>query len=278
MPMDNDYAKYGPYLYKPAYPSGDRLGTWIDAVADRGFFNGGKIGLLRYDEPQHLALENRVIKPHLAAKGLTITETFSFGRARGASGAADLSAQSNAAILRFRSQGIDRIIFAPSTNIIPLLFITAATANNYYPKYTWSGFDSSVFEQPNGSPQQLSNVLSFGWIPTTDVDESRRPPESPAGQLCNQITAGTRPPGNSSVKRFCDGLFFLKALFDRGAQPTPESMQAVAESLGSSWDSPFTLKATIGPGKHGGASVGRLIGYDRSCSCFQYVSGDIPIK
>ena len=81
------------------------------------------------------------------------------------------------------------------------------------------------------------------------------------------------------MKRFCDGLFFLKFLFDHGAQPTPESMQSVAESVGTSWDSPFTLKADIGPGsKHGGASVGRLIGYDKSCSCFAYVSGDIPIK
>src|SRR3954452_17794007 len=113
MPMDADYAKYGPYLYKPAYPSGDRMGTWIDAVADKGFFSGGKIGILRYDEARDQLLENRVIRPHLAAHGLQVTDTFAFGAAPGASGAGDLAAQANAAILRFRAKAVDRIIFEP---------------------------------------------------------------------------------------------------------------------------------------------------------------------
>jgi hypothetical protein len=277
MAMASDYSRYGPYLYQPAMPTGDRLGIWIDAVADRGFFNGGKIGILRYDTQQSVVLENSVIRPRLAAHGLTVTDTFAFNNGTAASDAADLSAQANSAILRFRSEGINRIIFEPSTNIIPLLFITAAKANSYFPKYTWSGFDSAYFEQPNAGADQLEGTLVFGWQPASDVDPTQRPGESPAAQLCVEITNGAQPPGNSSVRRFCDGLFFLKALFDHGAQPTPESMQATAQNLGGSWDSPFTLHATFGPGRQDGASVGRLVGYDTGCSCFKWVSGDIPI-
>jgi hypothetical protein len=277
MATQSDFDHYGPYLYEPAFPSGDRLGVWIDAVADRGFFNGGKIGILRYDTPQSGYLDNNVIRPRLAAHGLSVTDEFAYNNASGASSAADLSAQSNSAILRFRSAGINRVIFEPSTNIIPLIFITAAKASGYRPTYTWSGFDSATFEEPNASADQLAGTLVFGWHPSLDVDESQQPPSSPASSLCLSLTSDAKPPGNSSVRRFCDGLFFLKALFDHGAQPNPESMQATAEALGTSWDSPFAMRTAFGPRRHDGASVGRLSGYDTGCSCFKYVSGDIPI-
>jgi hypothetical protein len=70
---------------------------------------------------------------------------------------------------------------------------------------------------------------------------------------------------------------FLKAVFDRGAAPTPASMRAVIDSLGTSYESAWTFRSTMAPGRHDGASVGRLDLYDAGCKCFQYVGREYEI-
>ncbi|HVV36599.1 MAG TPA: hypothetical protein VHC63_08350, partial [Acidimicrobiales bacterium] len=55
--------RYADYLYMPTMVRLERMGVWIDAIAERGFFANSKIGLVRYDEPLSKRLADQVIKP-----------------------------------------------------------------------------------------------------------------------------------------------------------------------------------------------------------------------
>ena len=265
---------YADYLYMPAMVKADRLGVWMDALADDGFFDDGTIGIVRYDEPIAERLSSRVIHPSLARHGFDVAEEVAFRPGTAASSAADLSAQANNAVLRFRSAGVDRLIFEPTAAVVPLLFFAAAESQSFRPRYTMSSYDIPSFQDANAPGSQLSGSVAFGWLPAGDVDWEQQPqPLSPAAQQCIDITPAADPPGNSSVRRFCDGLFFLKHLFDNGAEPTTAGIRRAVEALGSSYQSAWTYAAELGPGRHDGATIGRLVAYDDECSCYR-ITGD----
>jgi hypothetical protein len=54
-------------------------------------------------------------------------------------------------------------------------------------------------------------------------------------------------------------------------------MRAVIDGLGSSYESAWTFRSTMAPGRHDGASVGRLDAYDPGCECFKYIGRDYEI-
>ena len=276
MPDGPTLDRYGDYLYMPTMVRLERMGVWIDAIADRGFLKNTKIGLVRYDEPLSKRLTDQVIKPRLAAHGLQLTDEAAFSPATSAASSGDISAQSNSTIVRFRSQGIDRVLFAPTAGVMPLLFLTSAQRQGYHPRFSFTSYDIPAFQTENNAPE-LAGSEVFGWLPAGDVAQPQQPPLNPTAKLCVTITHDATPPANGSIRRFCDGLMFLKSVFDHGAEPTPAGIRRVADSFGSSWESPWTFKATLGPARHDGASVGRVAAFDGGCSCFVYTGPDVPI-
>lgn len=270
---------YADYLSMPAMVSADRLGVWMDALADDGFFDGGKIGIVRYEERIAEFLSSSVLRPALARRGFEVAEEVAFRPATGASSAADLSAQANNAVLRFRSAGVDRLILEPTSAVLPLLFFASAESQSYRPRYTMTSYDLPSFQDANAPAGQLSGSVAFGWLPAGDVDWEQQPrPLPPPAQRCVDITAGADPPGNSSVRRFCDGLFFLKFLLDNGAEPTAAGIRTAVDALGSSYPSAWTYATDLGPGRHDGATTGRLVRYDDECSCYVITGNDRPIR
>lgn len=271
---------YPDHLYMPSMVAADRLGVWIDAIAGAGFLDGGVVGVARYDTPIHDRFTNDVLAPALARNGSGITEQAAFSGAAGAASAADLSAQATNAIVRFRSRGVNRVVFVPTSAVMPLLFFAAAEAQGYRPRYSFTTYDVPAFQNDNvPRPEQFDGTIAFGWTPAGDVAFAQQPqPLPPPAQLCVDITREATPTGNGSVRRFCDGLFFLKHLFDNGAEPTTAGIRRGADALGAAFASPWTFATAFGPGRHDGAAVGRLLVYDLDgCECFTYAGGDIPI-
>lgn len=272
------FNRYANYLYMPSMVSTERLGVWIDALAETDYFKGGVVGLVRYDTPAHKRLADDVLKPRLRAHGITLRDEVAFRGATGASSAADLSAQSNSTVLRFQSEGVNRVLIAPTSAVMPLLFFTAAESQNYRPRYSYTTYDIPAFQTENAGPSQLAGSIAFGWTPAGDVNAAQQPALNATARRCVQLTPEADPPANGSVRRYCNGLFFLKALFDRGAAPNPASMRKVAESLGTGFESAWTFQTLLTPARHDGAAIGKLVFYDTGCSCYQYGGRDYEIK
>jgi hypothetical protein len=265
------FQRYANYLYMPSMVEAERLGSWMDAVADGGFFANGKVGIVRYDEPTQKHLSDDVLKPRMAARGVTVTDEAAFRGATGASSAADLSAQANSTILRFQSEGIDRVVLQPTAAVLPLLFFVAAEAQHYHPRYTFTSYDVPAFQADNAKNNtQLVGSMAYGWIPAGDVAYAQSPPLNPTAKRCVDITPDADPKGNGSIRRYCDGLMFLKALFDRGADPSVAGIRRAVDALGTSYESAWTFSTNMSSQRHDGATVARLVEFDTGCSCYRY--------
>ncbi|HEX9681659.1 MAG TPA: ABC transporter substrate-binding protein [Acidimicrobiales bacterium] len=275
------FARHADYLYMPAMVQAERLAVWIDAVAEAKFFDDSVIGLVRYDTPIHDRLANDVVRPRLAAYGHEVRSEneFAFQEAQAASSAADMSAQASNAVLRFRTNGVDRVILQPTSAVAPLLFFAAAESQGFRPRYTYTSYDNPAFQDANAGDRtnQLRGSMVFGWIPAGDVDAENFPPMNAAAERCVEITSGATPPGNGAIRRYCDGLMFLKFLFDGGAEPTTAGIRRAVDALGSSYPSAWTLRAVLGPGRHDGAAVGRIVEFDDGCRCYKYTGPERPI-
>jgi ABC-type branched-subunit amino acid transport system substrate-binding protein len=265
------YAKYDRYLYMPAMVSAERLGVWVDELAAQGYLKDGIVGVVRYDDPIHVRFVNNVLRPTLAAYGVAIKDEAAFRAASAASSAADLSAQANNAVLRFRTDNINRVIFVPTAAVVPLLWFAAAESQSYRPRYTLSTYDNPAFQNDNAKDTgQLVGSLAFGWTPAGDVAWPEQAPLNPSQKRCVDITGDATPQGTGSVRRFCDGLMFLKAVFDRGAEPTPDGIKRVVEAMGSSYESAWAFSNRYGPGRHDGVDAGRIAAWDGGCKCYRY--------
>ncbi|MBV8959746.1 MAG: hypothetical protein JO054_13945 [Actinobacteria bacterium] len=271
------YARYADYLYMPSMVQLERLGAWIDTVADAGFFDKGTVGIVRYDEPLAKHLDDDVLRPRLAARGVQVKDEAAFRGATGAASAADLSAQSNSTVLRFQSEGINRVILEPTAAVMPLLFFTAAQAQNYHARYTYTSYDVPEFQSENNGASQLAGSMAYGWVPAGDIKYAQDTSPNNAVKRCVAITHDATPTGNGSIRRYCDGLLFLKFAFDHGADPSVAGMRRVIESLGTSYESAWTFTTDMSPQRHDGASVAKLVLYDTGCSCYRYSGPARPI-
>lgn len=175
---------------------------------------------------------------------------------------------------------MNRVLFVPTSAVMPLLFLAAAEAQGFRPRYSLTTYDNPAFQNDNvPNAEQLDGAVGFGWLPAGDVTWEQQPqPLAPPAQQCVDITAGATPTGNGSVRRFCDGLFFLKFLLDNGAEPTTAGLRAAVDALGTSYPSAWAFATSFGPGRHDGVAAGRTLTYDLDgCQCFVYSGGDIRI-
>ena len=271
------FSRYANYLYMPSMIQVERLGGWIDAAADSGYFANSIVGLVRYDEPVQKHLSDDVLKPRMAAHGVRVTDEAAFRPATGAASAADLSAQANSTILRFRSENVNRVVLQPTAAVLPLLFFTAAQTQNFHPRYTFTSFDEPWFQTQNNGASQLAGSMVFGWLPAEDVAFEQDPGLNPTAKRCVDITPDANPKGNGSIRRYCDALLFLKAVFDHGADPSVAGLRRGIDALGTSYESAWTFATSMSSQRHDGAAAARLVLYDTGCSCYRYSGPTYPI-
>jgi hypothetical protein len=71
----------------------------------------------------------------------------------------------------------------------------------------------------------------------------------------------------------CGYAWFAEAVLRRAtAGTTLPKMIAAAESLGTTYRSPWSYGERIGPGQHDGVALVRNSRYDEACSCITYSS------
>jgi len=267
------WAQWMPYLYMPFSVNAERMGFYVDQLADNGYFSAGaKVALVRYDVPEHAHLSNQVLRPRLTAHHVNVVDEIAVSRPPSAAAAADTVNQLSSAILRFRSEGVDHVMFIPTGGAVPFIFMSEAQGQGYRPRYAMNSLDIPYFVGDQASADQLHGAVAIGWSPGSDTHHEQDPtPASPNRALCYSITK------TNDAYRYCDGLFFLKAAMDRATTFDATGLRQAVESMGSSFDPVFSLQDTFAPNRHDGASAVRLVSYDDACSCFKYTGPLTPI-
>jgi len=129
------------------------------------FGTSARVALVRYDSPIDATFAEGVVKPRLAAHGLKVSDEAIISQPSSASEAGDTTAQISDAVLRFRTEGIDHVLFVPTGGVLPFLWMPAAQAQGYAPRYALNSLDIPRFIAGNAPQQQLHGALGIGWMP-----------------------------------------------------------------------------------------------------------------
>lgn len=269
------FERYPGLVFQPFMITAERQGVWLDSLFSQGYFSkGAKVGLLQFDNSTYRNFAEKVIKPRLSARGVEVADEVSFAVPDSAAAAGGLFAQANNAVLRFKSANITHVILSPSGGTIPFVFMQPAESQSYRPRYALNSLEVPAFVTQNVPVEQLRGSVGVGWLPSSDLYyEEVVHGTNAAEDLCFEITKRN----GDEVKRYCDGLFFLKAALDRTTELSPAALRAAVEALGTSYQSPWTGATRFGPGRYDGARQVRPLAFVPDCQCYRYTGGQIEV-
>jgi ABC-type branched-subunit amino acid transport system substrate-binding protein len=269
------FQRYADFYYQPADLNLRRiLSNTVDGLYSAGFFGTApKIAVLRVDNPNEASAVQNGLVPALARHGLKLSDSAAVP------GGTDTSGY-QAAVLRFRAAGITHVLFTFLGS--PLLFMTNAENQKYYPRYGLHSRNSpGSLLQASAPKKQQHAAMGIGWQPMNDVDQARDPGViNPRQKLCLDLM---KQAGQASAGRvalliglwFCDNLLFLQDAVQAAPTWSPAGLRVGAESLGA-FGSASTFRTTMSPARlHDGASQYRVFAFKDDCGCYQYVS---PLK
>jgi hypothetical protein len=253
--------------FTPDDPAPERLyAALVDRlVATKQWTPATKIGLVRYDRNDQAEIEARAVRPAMAARGIPLTAAEAVHTPESFQDVGASSSQLPGVILRFRSLGIDHVIFQGGD--LSFLFATAAQSQSYTPKYALTSFDF-----PNAMPaDQLHGAYGVGWQPTDDIVS---PQPTPSGaRHCQQAAAGLKADfaaaGADRLYITCDQLFFLKAAYDAAGYVGGDALAVGAKRLGATWPPAFTFAVNTAARPDGVAAV-RDLSFEEGCACLVY--------
>jgi ABC-type branched-subunit amino acid transport system substrate-binding protein len=276
---DEYYRQYPGLLYQPGRASSTR---WPQATVDgldaAGYFaNGAKVGILSFDAPVYTRVVTR-LRAEMKRRGHAFTTEVSVATPPSVSDFGAMSAAIGNAILKFRQDGVDHVMFAASAEL-PFFFMAQAESQQYRPRYGLSSNDGPDTQINIGAPDaQLRGALAVGWLTATDVGDDQPGNKSATVKLCESIMAkyGAQASGFYSDSH-CDSMFFLRRVLERAAGTSVRAMQAAAASLGTTYLSPLTMATSFRRGFGDGASRWRLAAYSSDCTCFRYSGPERPL-
>jgi ABC-type branched-subunit amino acid transport system substrate-binding protein len=222
----------------------------------------------------HLA--NDVLTPRLKALGFPVT-TFSYSNILGFQGLSDVATEMSSAVLKFKSAGVNRVIFTPSASVSTLEFTTAAASQGYFPSYAGNSLESPATYL---TAKEKVTAVNISWLPGRDT----APPEpssvgasnkaDAARALCNRIYAGQASPPYD----FCDAMFFVQQAMAKGHGTTPAALLAGVQALGTSFQSAIGYGPTkFGKGRYDGGQEIRVMDWSNQSQAFGYAGQPVAV-
>jgi hypothetical protein len=274
-------ARY-PNVYEPVDMSYTRsLAENVDALSSAGWFGKSpKIGVVGGDSSSaHEAVDSGLV-PALAAHGLKpAAEAYV-----SVSSIAQQITGYEAAALKFASEGINRVFFAPFGSI--LLFADDAGSQHYYPQFALdSQLDPGGEIESTNSARELEGSMGIGWAPFEDLDNVRSHAVTTPGEkrceaavkLANQDLS--QDTVAVTAMWICDNWFFLRDALDHASVMSEAGFQSGVDALGNDFVPATTFQSRFSAGRsHDGADEYRLLAFKDSCSCYEYVSGIRQMK
>lgn len=265
---------YNDFYFSPSDPPVQSwVTTMVNAYLSDGFFAPDtKIGVVSSGDPQWTYAES-LMAGILAQHGQKVAADAVVGT----------SAQAQAAALRFKSAGVNRVvIFDSSSGGETITWMTATAGEHYYPEV---GFNSE--DNPGGLTSTIpisafAGSQGVGWRPVSDVDYSRQPPANATTALCLNLFAAagekyTNQLDSWTALSFCDGLLSLQAALKGAKVINPQTLTTGYQSLGTSYTSALTFKTDFGPGRHAAAAEMESFAFNAGCKCMVYTGHFYPL-
>jgi len=273
-----EYQRTSPYVYSADGLDLSRQGPWLDELARGGYFDkGAKLGVITEDDTTHSRSIAEVVRPTLRSHGVAIADVVALSAPQATADASAMAAQAGNAVLKFKTEGIDHVIFWGTEGVGPFFFPTAAENQQYRPRYGISTYDYPELNRRQAPAAQWHRAMGAGWSGAGDVGMPPNWTPNALAQKCLKIfsdvgLAPTTGDTASAELGLCDTLWLLKTGLDRASAATPEAFRVAIDGLGTSVVAARGTPISWGPGKYDGAAAVRRFAFDDGCSCFKWAS------
>lgn len=277
----NDYRNY---LYQPSRMRPERfVPAWIKGLKDAGYFTSGAVlGLARFDAPVFGRIAT-LIKAELKKIGKAIKTEAVLNTPQAVSDFGRMSSEFQAAVIRFRQNGVTHVLFDEWAGQMPFFGLTVAENQGYRPRWAFNSTNLTNTIQAQHDDRQLKGAVSVSWLPGQDVADPHDPRRGGVLAKCYDIiTKGGMTPSRLYSGIFCDSFFFLQRMLATTNNVTPEGLAAAAAKIATGYESPYTWTTRFATGRTDGASSVRILKYTPDCvtvegeprGCFKYSGGN----
>lgn len=256
----------------------DDAAALTDALIKEGFFDETNpltkpvIGLVTNDDPEYSSAQG-IVSAHLKAAGLALRDSFAMPPDNDNSDIALASEDGQAAALRFKSEGIDHVIFVDENGFGMSWFAVGARSDAYYPRLGLSTLEEPSLEPAVLNPQQLEGSEGIGWAPVIDTSVQNQPDLGSHGALCRTAMSKAGIDMSVAATRLaalpvCDAVFLLSAAWSDGKIGGAGFASGLA-GLGSGYQSSVTFASDYARSR-AAARAFRAIAYNDPCNCYLY--------
>jgi hypothetical protein len=276
-PSCADLKKYAGYVYLPIGVATCRYGSFVNLWNKAGLFpKDAKVGILALDDGsgQGQYVADKVYAP--ALKKLKIpSESFSFPSATSGAAFSATNSAMGAAILKFKSDGVNVVIMTPAGAQAPAAFLPQAATQGFFPNYGFSSSDALVIVNSLGASAVKKGIAISWLIGDLPLTAQQALPPNPAIEGCAPWSTSTPNvltlTGSSS---YCDFLNILQAGFKNATKTDPASLKKGIEALGTSFVSSMTYggKSKFGKGDYDGITAAQMLKFDPPSKSWEYVS------
>jgi hypothetical protein len=246
-------------------------------LAAQSFFSGAttKVGVVQYEGSTYDRAVNAGLVAALAQHGTKLTDRI---HVTSSTDNSIIARDSASAVLKFSSEGINRVFFMAPGGAVATYFMQAASTQHYYPRYGISSADSPYVLAITAAADQLVNSMGIGYQPGLDVSSSADPTTTtPAAKTClafwTSLGQSDNSGLNSPLKRgMCDGFnTLLRAVaFNAHTLTSTVALEAGYDAIGTSYSPAATFLMRIASGGHDMANGYRRLVYQSGCPCFVY--------
>jgi len=280
------YARY-PNLFAASAIRLERLGSvTVRAMVRAGWqkpdakWPTGKIGLITWDDPEYrYAMKNGYLQA-LHAAGLHETDVRYVAVPESDQSLGVYGAQVSSAVLAFNRKEIDHVFIADGAAGvtggagITLPFLTAAKAQHYYPRYGFNTYNAPGWANlPADEQVGMLAIDSLDDDRTNDAGIALNPQRERCWALMKKrgLKVGASNTHDLAIYA-CEYAWFPEAILKRSSGTTLPYVIAGAESLGTSYRSPWIFGTRLGRGQHDGAALFRNSRFEGNCACMRYTS------
>lgn len=276
-----------PYYVEPVALALDRDAAVMVAGLDRMdyFEKGATFGLVTFDDPRFKYAVSKGLMPALRSRGVELAEAAYLSTPGNFSELAQTSNDAVNAALRFKSAGIDHVIFVDYGATGSWLFMQAAERQEYRPRYGLSRGGVALVELLRGDARnQLHGALSVSWTPAIDTLEADDPDaDNPTRVLCLSIMRKAGVDVSSTAAKLgalsiCDALWSTAAALRGATVVNRDTYLAGMNSLRGAYSPATTWSTYIDASLHDGVSAAANLRFVDGCTCFRYLGRPYPIR
>ncbi|MHB8507357.1 MAG: hypothetical protein ACYDGR_01750 [Candidatus Dormibacteria bacterium] len=279
-----------PYLILPHNADITRVARLMPAAFQEEGFITQHMGVIAYDTPGIRNIVQNTLVPGLEARGGKVGADIVYSSID----YQDAGSQTAAAVVKFRGDGVDRVVFFAPGGGVPLLFTKQADSQGYYPRLGISTLDCPSACLTPGGPTALpaasvKGAVGLGyskWRDTNGYDPHANPTSlmNACWTTVNRRTGSTYPQGDYLTAdyslRVCEQFAFIAQTLAPAVGRTLLRSQIgqYAALLGGSFQSMYVPSTHFAAGHLDGVNAYSLLAWNQDCDhkgngCFNYTSG-----